>query len=72
MFLILFVTDFLTDFYIQIYSVDLGNADECSQAFRSNFYIGAIMFAGIVLANFLKPEKNLETDKEEPQREAAA
>uniref|UniRef100_A0A0B6ZW53 4-hydroxybenzoate polyprenyltransferase, mitochondrial n=1 Tax=Arion vulgaris TaxID=1028688 RepID=A0A0B6ZW53_9EUPU len=55
----------------QIYSVNLDNAEECSQAFRGNFYLGAVVFAGIVLANALRSTEDLKTNKEESSTKQA-
>ncbi|XP_059152673.1 4-hydroxybenzoate polyprenyltransferase, mitochondrial-like isoform X2 [Physella acuta] len=41
----------------QIYCVDLDNADDCASAFRGNFYLGGVMFLGIVFANLLKAKE---------------
>ncbi|CAL1534537.1 unnamed protein product [Lymnaea stagnalis] len=43
----------------QIYSVDLDNAEDCAKAFRGNFYLGGVMFIGIVLANLLKSKEQM-------------
>ncbi|RUS86006.1 hypothetical protein EGW08_006218, partial [Elysia chlorotica] len=41
----------------QVYSTNMDVADQCAHAFRGNFYLGAIMFLGIVLSNYLKQEE---------------
>uniref|UniRef100_A0A2C9KGD6 4-hydroxybenzoate polyprenyltransferase, mitochondrial n=1 Tax=Biomphalaria glabrata TaxID=6526 RepID=A0A2C9KGD6_BIOGL len=48
----------------QLYTVRLDNADECAKAFRGNFYLGAVMFLGIIFSNLLKPKENV---KKEPK-----
>lgn len=50
----------------QIGTVDINNGTDCWQKFRSNSWMGAILFTGIVLGNLLKEEKTTEeTDIEE-------
>ncbi|KAH9496318.1 Para-hydroxybenzoate--polyprenyltransferase, mitochondrial precursor (PHB:polyprenyltransferase) [Bulinus truncatus] len=49
----------------QIYTVRLDNADDCAKAFRGNFYLGAVMFLGIIFSNLIK-QKEDETQK--PQK----
>ncbi|KAK3734140.1 hypothetical protein RRG08_000052 [Elysia crispata] len=46
----------------QVYSTNLDVADQCAHAFRGNFYLGAIMFIGIALSNFLKQEITGDTE----------
>ncbi|KAK0063913.1 4-hydroxybenzoate polyprenyltransferase mitochondrial-like isoform X2 [Biomphalaria pfeifferi] len=48
----------------QLYTVRLDDADECAKAFRGNFYLGAVMFFGIIFSNLLKPKENV---KKEPK-----
>ncbi|XP_013411841.1 4-hydroxybenzoate polyprenyltransferase, mitochondrial-like isoform X1 [Lingula anatina] len=45
----------------QIYTVDLNNPEDCGKKFRSNKWLGAIMFAGVVAGTLLKEKENKET-----------
>lgn len=38
----------------QIKTVDLNNSNDCWEKFKSNHYLGALLFAGIVAGNLLK------------------
>ncbi|GFO22619.1 4-hydroxybenzoate polyprenyltransferase, mitochondrial, partial [Plakobranchus ocellatus] len=49
----------------QIYTVDLEEADDCANAFRGNFYLGAAMFIGIVMSNYLKGKSKDSTGENE-------
>lgn len=45
----------------QIRTVDLNNADDCARKFKSNTWLGAVMFLGIVAGTYMKekePEKS--------------
>ncbi|KAJ8301373.1 hypothetical protein KUTeg_020360 [Tegillarca granosa] len=54
----------------QIYSVDLNNADDCAKKFRSNSWIGVVLFLSIIAGNLLKdPEDKKETEKLETESE---
>ena len=46
----------------QTFSVNLDDADDCANAFRGNFYLGVVMFGGIVMANLLKSKKQLDNE----------
>lgn len=43
--------------YRIISKTDINNAEQCGRAFRRNFHIGWMLFAGIVLSTLLKEEK---------------
>jgi len=42
--------------FLQIYSLDIHNPRDCGRKFLSNHQVGLLLFAGIVLSTFLKPE----------------
>ncbi|GFR93613.1 hypothetical protein ElyMa_002647700 [Elysia marginata] len=43
-------------------------ADQCAHAFRGNFYLGAIMFLGIAVSNYLRQGDNVEQEAVDDQR----
>ncbi|BFZ10595.1 hypothetical protein BsWGS_13634 [Bradybaena similaris] len=45
----------------QLYTIDINNPDECGDAFRAHHYLGALVFAGIVVSNLMRSEKRLES-----------
>jgi len=53
--------------YLQIYTVDLDNPDDCLAKFKSNTQLGAVMFIGIVLGTLLKsdPEEDKTIDSQQ-------
>lgn len=48
----------------QLYTVDLNNPDECGGAFRAQFYLGALVFAGIVVANLMRSQEQPESGQD--------
>ncbi|CAD5214706.1 unnamed protein product [Bursaphelenchus okinawaensis] len=48
----------------QIYTLDINNGSDCWNKFRSNNWIGAILFGAIVASNLMKEEKKKEHIKE--------
>ncbi|XP_005099332.1 4-hydroxybenzoate polyprenyltransferase, mitochondrial isoform X2 [Aplysia californica] len=46
----------------QTYSVDLNSADDCAKTFRGNFYLGVVMFVGIIMANIQKSKRQRADD----------
>ncbi|XP_047003510.1 4-hydroxybenzoate polyprenyltransferase, mitochondrial [Schistocerca americana] len=48
----------------QIYTLDINNVRDCQKKFVSNQKVGALLFLGIVIGNFLKKDNSEHTDKE--------
>ncbi|CAG5125040.1 unnamed protein product [Candidula unifasciata] len=48
----------------QLYTVDLNNPDDCGGAFRAQFYLGALVFAGIVVANLMRSPEQRESGQD--------
>ncbi|CAD5219667.1 unnamed protein product [Bursaphelenchus xylophilus] len=48
----------------QIYTLDIGNGEDCWNKFRSNFWIGAVLFVSIVGSNMIKEQKEKDPVKE--------
>lgn len=52
---------------LQIWSVDLDNADDCAAKFRSNTRLGFLLFLGVTMGTLMKMDK--QNDGKEDEKE---
>lgn len=61
--LMLFLEKYMCPLF-QLSTVNLDNPDDCFAKFRSNSWLGVVMFLGIVTGTLLKEDKKDETKNE--------
>ncbi|EYC20365.1 hypothetical protein Y032_0022g589 [Ancylostoma ceylanicum] len=54
----------------QIGTLNIDDSSDCWKKFRSNSWLGAILFAGIVAGNLLKEEKKIDLRKDDSENES--